>query len=62
MVVSATPTTKKASILPSTISAARTGVESSCSMVPISHSRATVSEVSSAAMTIIMAAIRPGTM
>ena len=31
-------------------------------MVPISHSRATVSEVSSAAITIIMAAISPGTM
>src|ERR1039457_3844911 len=59
IVVSARPTTKKASILPITISAARTGVESSCSMVPIFHSRAIVSEVSSAAMTIIMWAI-PG--
>src|SRR5579871_2672202 len=38
--VSIAPTTKKAAILPSTSSAGRTGVESNCSMVPISHSRA----------------------
>ena len=31
-------------------------------MVPISHSRAIVSEVSCAAMIIMMTAIRPGTM
>ena len=40
----------------------RTGVESSCSIVPFSHSRAMVSEVSSAAMIIMITAIRPGTM
>ena len=39
-----------------------TGVEISCSIVPRSHSRATVSEVSIAAMTIMITAIRPGTM
>ena len=40
----------------------RTGVAMSCSIVPRSHSRATVSEVNSAAMTIMMTAISPGTM
>ena len=39
-----------------------TGVEMSCSIVPRSHSRAKVSEVSMAAMTIMITAIRPGTM
>ncbi len=34
----------------------------SCSMLPVSHSRATVSEVSSAAMSIMITAMRPGTM
>ena len=34
----------------------------SCSIVPRSHSRATVNEVSIAAMTIMITAIRPGTM
>ena len=59
--MSATPSRKYASILPSTISAGRSGVESNCSMVPISHSRAMVSEVSSAAMIMRITAIRPGT-
>src|ERR1039458_2183819 len=40
------PTRKYASILPRTISAGRNGVESTCSMVPISHSRAIVNDVS----------------
>ena len=39
-----------------------TGVEMSCSIVPVSHSRATVSEVSRAAMTIMITAISPGMM
>ena len=39
-----------------------TGVEISCSIVPRSHSRATVNEVISAAMTIINTPIRPGMM
>src|ERR1035441_7212517 len=38
---STSPTRKYASILPSTISVGRSGVESTCSMVPISHSRRT---------------------
>src|ERR1035438_8537742 len=49
MAESTSPTRKYASILPSTISAGRSGVESTCSMVPISHSRAIVSVVSCAA-------------
>lgn len=60
--VSTKPRAKKASILPSTSSAGRRGVDSSCSMVPISHSRAMVSEVSIAAMMLMITAIRPGTM
>ena len=61
MAESASPTTKYASILPSTISAGRSGVESNCSMVPISHSRAMVSEVSSDAIIMRITAISPGT-
>ncbi len=60
--MSAVPTTKYAESLPSAISAGRTGVESSCSMVPFSHSRATVSEPRFAAMIITITAISPGTM
>ncbi len=44
------------------ISAGRTGVESNCSMVPFSHSRAMVSDVSMAAMIMMMTPMRPGTM
>jgi len=39
-----------------------TGVDMSCSMVPLSHSRATVREVRSAAITDMITAIRPGMM
>ena len=60
--MSTTPMTKNASILPSTISAGRSGVDINCSIVPISHSRAMVSEVSSAAMIIRITAMSPGTM
>jgi len=48
--------------LPRISSGPRTGVAMSCSMVPVSHSRATVSEVSRAAMSMTMTAMRPGTM
>ena len=61
MAASATPTAKYASILPSTISAGRSGVERICSIVPISHSRAMVSEVSNAAMICRITAMMPGT-
>src|ERR1019366_2697538 len=58
---STSPTTKYASILPSTISVGRSGVESTCSMVPISHSRAMVSDVSCPARIVRITAISPGT-
>src|ERR1017187_1741772 len=58
---STSPTTKYASILPSTISVGRCGVESTCSMVPISHSRAMVSDVSCPARIVRITAISPGT-
>src|SRR5579863_5742031 len=60
--ISTMPSAKWADSLPSTSSVGRTGVESSCSMVPFSHSRAMVSEVSSDAMIIRMTAMSPGTM
>lgn len=44
------------------ISLPESGVAISCSMVPDSHSRAMVSEVRRAAMTIMMTGIRPGKM
>jgi hypothetical protein len=43
-------------------SAGFTGVEMSCSIVPRSHSRAMVSEVSSAAIRPMITAMMPGTM
>ncbi len=46
---------------PSTTSTRLTGVDASCSMVPRSHSRAMVSEVSMAAMIIMITATSPGT-
>ena len=58
---STSPTTKYASILPSTISAGRSGVERICSMVPISHSRAMVRVVNWPVRIIRIIAIRPGT-
>ena len=55
------PNREKASIFPSTSSVGRSGVDSNCSIVPISHSRAMVIDVSSDAMIIRITAIRPGT-
>jgi hypothetical protein len=60
MAESTSPTRKYASILPSTISVGRSGVESTCSMVPISHSRAMVSDVSCPARITRITAISPG--
>ena len=48
-------------ILVSSSSTRVIGVESSASIVPRSHSRATTSEVSSAPTTVITTAIEPGT-
>jgi len=59
---STTPSTQNAASLPMINSWARSGVERSCSSVPVSHSRAMVSEVRSAAMIIRMTEIKPGTM
>ncbi len=47
---SRTPTTKSPASCPAPVSAGRSGVERSCSIVPISHSRATVSEARVAAI------------
>jgi hypothetical protein len=59
---SSIPRTKYGRSLPNTSSRARMGVAMSCSIVPVSHSLATVREVRRAAITIMMTAIRPGTM
>jgi hypothetical protein len=48
--------------LPISSSPGRTGVASNCSIVPVSHSRAIVSDVSIDAMIIRITAISPGTM
>ena len=48
--------------LPIMSSAGLTGVDISCSIVPRSHSLATVSDVKSAAMIIMIIAMSPGTM
>jgi hypothetical protein len=62
MTTSSIPRAKYGSSLPRIISDGVTGVERSCSIVPCSHSRATVKDVSMAAITIMMTEIRPGTM
>ncbi len=59
---SSMPNPKYGNSLPRTISLPFTGVEMSCSIVPVSHSRATVRDVSSAAITDITTAISPGMM
>ena len=60
--VSRTPIAKYGASFPRISSGPRTGVEMSCSMVPVSHSLAMVSDVSSAAMSMMMTAMSPGTM
>ena len=60
MTVSAKPMTKYGMSFPDTISIGLTGVDMSCSMVPLSHSLATASEMSREMMTDMMMAMSPG--
>ena len=59
--MSTIPRTKYAASFPTHISTGRTGVESN-TIVPFSHSRAMVNDVSIAAMIMRITAINPGTM
>ena len=60
--ISRYPIRKYGMSLPRTSSGGFTGVAMSCSMVPRSHSRATVSDVRRAAITTMITAMRPGMM
>jgi len=62
MKTSNSPMPRYGTSLPRTTSTASTGVAASCSMLPRSHSRAIVNEVSIAEMIIITTATSPGTM